>query len=276
MSRKPERVESGPDPPYDEPMLRSHLLALPLLLTGCNAPKEPAPLERPLALRTHWSLPDDWDTMPPFAFEELCLRELPEDVSVPFAPEAGETLRQALDRMDLSSVRAAVLLGRSRHAANASILIRRLEKREVGPKRNSDSGDCVAAASLARFPDPARFAQRLVPLAIGPDAHPDLEVRVECAVTALYAGFTEVIPFLLQVIRIDTYDGHADARDFPITRTSAWPRGRAAEALSLYAGVPLTYRIDGPIALREEEARKLEALLKSALEEDPETQGSTR
>ena len=110
-------------------MVRPHLFLLPLLVTGCAAPEQERPVEKPLALRTHWSLPDDWDTMSPFAFEELCLRELPEDVSVPFAPEAGEALREALDRMDLSSVRAAVLLGRSRHAANASILIRRLQSR---------------------------------------------------------------------------------------------------------------------------------------------------
>jgi hypothetical protein len=70
-----------------------------------------------------------------------------------------------------------------------------------------------------------------------------------------------VIPFLLQVLRIDTYAGLADARDFAVSPTTAWARGRAAEALSAYARVPLTYRFDGSIAHREQEAARLEALL---------------
>ncbi len=249
-----------------------------MCVSACRSPEAEEPIAEPLALRTHWSLPDDWKTLSPFAFEELCLQAFPENASVPFDTDAREVLREALDRMDGSSVRAAVLLGRSRYAANASILIRRLEKRELGPKRTSDAGDSVAAASLARFPDPARFAQRLVPLATGANPHPDLEVRVECAAAALYAGFTEVIPFLLQVLRIDTPDGLDDVRDFVPSHTTAWPRGRAAEALSLYCGVPLTYRIDGPIELREREAQKLEDTIEAArrAEEENSPQGSTR
>ena len=100
-----------------------------------------------------------------------------------------------------------------------------------------------------------------MPLAVGARPHPDLEVRVECAATALSAGFKEVVPFLLQVLRIDTFAGQRDQRDFAVSPTTAWARGRAAEALSAYAGVPLTYRFDGPIAHREEAAAQLEALL---------------
>jgi len=254
------------------------LVLFPFFLSGCRSSRSEEPVAPPLPLRTHWSLPPDWETLSPFAFEELCLHELPEDVSTPFDAQARETLRAALDRMDESSVRAAVLLGRSRHAANASILIRRLEKRAAGPERTSDAGDTIAAASLARFRDPARFAQRLVPLAVGTNPHPDLEVRVECAATALYAGFTEVIPFLLQVLRIGTYAGQTETRDFAVSDATAWARGRAAEALSLFADVPLAYRIDGPIAARESEARKLAEIVEAALstEEDPGDQGSTR
>jgi hypothetical protein len=168
--------------------------------------------------------------------------------------------------MDRSSVRAAVILGRSLYVSNAAIMIRRLERRELGPERSSDCGDTLLATGLARFPDPRRYAQRLVPLAVGPGprAHPDLEVRVECAATALHAGYEEVIPFLLQVLRIDTFAGLADQRDFAVSQTTAWARGRAAEVLSTYAGVPLTYRTDGPIAHREEQAARLAELLLSA------------
>ena len=102
---------------------------------------------------------------------------------------------------------------------------------------------------------------RCLGLLAGALPHPDLEVRVECAATALHAGFGEVIPFLLQVLRINTSAGEADRRDFAVSPTTAWARGRAAEALSAAAGVPLTYRVDGSIAHREEEAAKLEQLL---------------
>lgn len=215
-------------------------------------------------------LPPDWQSSSPESFAAWVTTALPEDRATPIEKYGLRALQKALDEVstplgdgaqDPLAVRAAVILGRSRHTTAASILIRRLEKRVLGPERWSDCGDCVAAAALARFPDPARYAQRLVPLAVGPDPHHDLEVRVECAATALHAGFTQVIPFLLQVLRIDTYAGQADRRDFTVSPTTAWARGRAAEALSACAGVPLTYRFDGPIAQREEEAARLEALL---------------
>jgi hypothetical protein len=215
-------------------------------------------------------LPPDWRTMALDAFEAWALFALPEGRATPFEKESLLDLRAALDegtavladgRLDPLAVRAAVILGRSRYPTSAAILVRRLEKRVLGPERHSDCGDALAAAALARFPDPRRYAPRLVPLAVGPRPHPDLEVRVECAATALAAGFDEVVPFLLQVLRIDTFAGRADARDFTVSPTTAWARGRAAEALSLRAGVPVTYRFDGSIPHREEEARALELRL---------------
>ncbi len=226
-----------------------------------SAPPEEEPLVPPLPVAPTWSLPEGWDTQSPHAFEGFVQRELPAEVVTPFDKVTLRALADALDRMDPSSARAAVLLGRSRYVSSASILIRRLEKRVLGPDRGSDCGDSAAAAALARFPDPARYAQRLVPLATGKSPHPDLEVRVECAATALYAGFEQVIPFLLQVLRIDTWAGAADERDFAVSPTTAWARGRAADALALYAGVPLTYRTDGSIEHRESEAAALARLL---------------
>ena len=203
----------------------------------------------------------DWRSMSPAAFDQWMVDELPGGSARPLDKPDMRALTQALDEADLDSVRAAVILGRTLYPTSAALLIRRLERRVQGPERFSDCGDSVAAAALARFPDPRRYAQRLVPLAVGPHPHPDLEARVECAATALHAGYEEVIPFLLQVLRIDTFAGRADARDFYVSPTTAWARGRAAEALSQYAGVPLAYRFDGPIAAREAEARRLEELL---------------
>lgn len=242
-----------------------------LALAACQAPPRDAEGAGALLPRgPELVLPPDWRTSSPEAFSAWVRAALPEERATPIEKYGLRELQKALDEVsrplgdgaqDPLAVRAAVILGRSRHPPSASILIRRLEKRVLGPERWSDCGDTVAAAALARFPEPARYAQRLVPLAVGTRPHPDLEVRVECAATALHAGFTQVIPFLLQVLRIDTHAGQADRRDFAVSPTTAWARGRAAEALSACAGVPLTYRFDGSIAHREEEAARLEALL---------------
>lgn len=242
-----------------------------LALGGCQSrPEEEEALSLVLPRGPELVLPREWRSLAPRAFEEWVLATLPETLATPIHKASLRELARALEEVsapapgggqDPVAVRAAVILGRSLHPASASVLIRRLERRALGPERWSDAGDCVAAAALARFPNPRRYAQRLVPIAMGKDPHPDLEVRVECAATALHAGFRQVIPFLLQVLRIDTYAGQDDRRDFAVSPTTAWARGRAAEALSAYAGVPLGYRFDGSIAHREEEAAKLEALL---------------
>jgi len=253
--------------------MRVPLGTLPVLLALAACRTGPAPDAGAVALLprgTELVLPADWRSSSLEAFAGWVRSAMPEDRATPIAKNHLRELQKALDEVatplgdgvhDPLAVRAAVILGRSRYPSCASIVIRRLEKRALGPERWSDCGDTVAAAALARFPDPGRYAQRLVPLAVGSRPHPDLEVRVECAATALHAGFREVIPFLLQVLRIDTHAGRSDRRDFAVSPTTAWARGRAAEALSACAGVPLTYRFDGSIAHREEEAAKLEALL---------------
>src|SRR5262245_52102541 len=249
-------------------------LLVVLALAACSGPRRdeddaPSVLPRGPEL----VLPPDWRSSSPAAFAAWVRAALPDDRATPIEKYGLRELQKALYEVstpleggarDPVAVRAAVILGRSRHTTAASVLIRRLERRVVGPERWADCGDTVAAAALARFPEPARYAQRLVPLAVGPDPHPDLEVRVECAATALHAGFAQVIPFLVQVLRIDTYAGKADRRDFDVSSDTTWARGRAAEALSACAGVPLTYRPEGSIAHREEEAARLAELLSSA------------
>lgn len=262
--------------------------ALPsfLALAACLAEPERAPEAAGLPRGTELVLPGDWRVSSPEAFATWVQSALPEASLTPIEKNSLRELQKALDEVvtpmgdgafDPLAVRAAVILGRSRSSPGASLLIRRLEKRALGPERYSDCGDTLAAAALARFPDPARHAQRLVPLAVGSRPHPDLEVRVECAATALHAGFQEVIPFLLQVLRIDTHAGQSDRRDFAVSPTTAWARGRAAEALSTYAGVALTYRPDGSIAHREDEAARLEALLlPGPRAEEPQRPAGTR
>ncbi|MCI0572489.1 MAG: hypothetical protein L0Y66_17175, partial [Myxococcaceae bacterium] len=80
---------------------------------------------------------------------------------------------------------------------------------------------------------------------------------VECACGALAVGRDEPIPFLLQVLRIDTWAGREDERDFIASTTTAWARDRAARALSERAGLPLRYHPDAPIPQREREAQRL-------------------
>lgn len=265
--------------PTSRPLLPRHGSRLALLLAALLAAGLAACRGRPVDEETlslvlprgpELVLPPDWRTLPLAEFEAWLLAALPETLATPLHKASLRELARALEEVstpapgggqDPLAVRAALILGRSLHPASAAVLIRRLERRVLGPERWSDAGDCVAAAALARFPNPQRYAQRLVPLAVGTRPHPDLEVRVECAATALHAGYTAVVPFLLQVLRIDTHAGKDDRRDFAVSPTTAWARGRAAEALSAHAGVPVTYRFDGSIAHREEEAARLEALL---------------
>jgi len=209
-------------------------------------------------------LPVDWDTVEPRAFEELLAESFPPGGIVYFDRAGRLALVEALDRMDAVSVRAALLFAHSRHPKSAGRLLRRLQEREQSPDRGGDAGDIVAAAALPRFPNAAElYRDELRALAVGRKAHPDLEVRVECAVSAMALGDDAPIPFLLQVLRIDTFAGRSGVRDFETDEHTAWARGRAAHALSLRAGVPVDYRTDGSIADREREAARLERLLRT-------------
>jgi len=245
--------------------MRCATLLLALALTACRSgdDREEAAdlqLQSDLPQAEAWELPSDWNSMPPADFEALMQAALPADVVTPLPTPALEELASALELMDQSSVRAAVILGRSRHNASGDVLLRRLQIRALGPNRTSDAGDVVAAAALAQFPAP-RLYWPVVRMADGKNPHPDLEVRVECASTALAAGYDRVIPFLLKVLRIDTWDGEKDERDFARSTQTAWARTRAAQALSARAGVPVSFRADASIPDREREARRLEQLL---------------
>ena len=253
---------------YDGAMRTAALLAL-AGLAACRGTTPAAPVtaaSTPPRLATTsaqgtWSPPADWESSAPSRFEEWLEAELGPGARVQPSPAALADLRRALAGGDASAVRAAVVLGRTGSSQAAALLLARLEERVDTPTREADAGDVVAVAALLRLPRAADLAQRLVDLGVGPRAHPDLEVRVECAGAALSLGRDEPIPFLLEVLRIDTWAGRADERDFMPSPTTAWARDRAARALSRRAGVPLRYHPDAPVQAREREARRLEQRL---------------
>ncbi len=72
---------------------------------------------------------------------------------------------------------------------------------------------------------------------------------------------TNVVPFLLRVLRAETPTQHLDPPDWERVETVTWAKTRAAEALAQHLGVPQGLRPDGPYAHIEEEVRRYEELL---------------
>ena len=202
-------------------------------------------------------LPEGWDTCGARGFTA---RITAWQASAPntIAPDASARLHEALSARDALAVRAVLLLA---HTDGGHMdLIEHLEARVEATARSLDASDIVAAAALmgeSREQIPAR----LTALALPGQPHPDLEVRVECARSALPSGRREVIPFLLTVLRVGTHDEHLDPPDWNASPTQAWVKSRAAEALSREAGVPVEFRPDGSFEHQEQEARRLARLV---------------
>lgn len=240
-----------------------------VLLTACAATRELAQVEdtadptAPAGAQARHAAPARWLEVSPYGFEALAADIGTEDAAQLWTDEALQEFAHALEAQDQSSVRAAVLCGRSRDPRAAEVLIARLEQRVLGPDRNSDAGDVVAAAALADWPEQDGLADRLVALASGDAPHPDLEVRAECAASALRLGApTEsVAPFMLTLLRALTPEEREHPADWPRQRTVAWAKSRAAEALSERAGIPCSFRPDGSFAHQAEETAKLERAL---------------
>ena len=182
-------------------------------------------------------------------------------------PDAALTeLTTALRGLDEGAMRAALLLGHSRDPEAAEVLIARLEERVEGPERDSDGADVVAAATLAAWPSGANCTARLAALSVGETPHPDLEVRVECAGSALARGDESVIPLLLRVLRASTPAQHDDPPDWTPKPTMAWSKSRAATALSWHLGVPVQFLADSSYEDQLAEIARLVALLKAPRE----------
>lgn len=242
------------------PMLRLLCLLFAGLLgacacaTKCPAPAPASTVEPQLARSapsSPLSLPANWRNCGAWDFEQL-VAGLPLG-TWPVEPRAE--LASALAGPGETSVRAALLLA---HGGNdsAEVLLARLEARAPEPERAGDAAEVVAAAALAGFPSDAT-RERLRALACGPEPHPDLEIRVECASVALDLGQRDVAPFLLRVLHAGTPGERDDPIDWSRVEKLAWTKGRAAAALSRAAGLPNRYRADGSWTHQAEEARAL-------------------
>jgi hypothetical protein len=211
--------------------------------------------------RPEVALPADWNSASRADFARSLDGWLPLDAGARLDERALATLARALGAGDETSVRAAVILGRSRDERAAEILLARLETRA---RSSSSAGDVVGAAAFARGLSSADAAARLVELCAGRTPHPVLDVRVECAISSLALGRDGAIPFLLALLR----EGTAQAAQRP-----DWTRldpddprllllqDRAARALSDRAGIECTFRAQGSLASRESEIVRLANLM---------------
>ena len=185
-----------------------------------------------------------WDTSSRLVFEER-VRELQSGPAPEWEQAALEAMTLALNEPGPRATRAAVLLSYGTSAAAAQALLARLEQRHKAPSRALDAGDIVAAAALGRRSLSEAQVQRLLDLVQPGDPHPDLEVRVECAASALLAGAGEAAPFLLRVLRTETPAQAQDPRDWERVTTLAWAKGRASRALAQHTGLKHGFRPDG-------------------------------
>lgn len=252
-------------------MFRSHALVLGAaavcvlpFTVACSS----APVDRPLGeipaggtQRAPSELPADWESSPPSAFEALVSELTAGGSSIVWSPAALASLTRVLDQADGPAVRAAVLLAHCDAQRATEILLERLEQRSPPVSRSLVAGDLVAAAALARRGTQLGVPQRLETLALGPQPHPGLEVRVECARSALLSQREAVVPFLLRVLRAGTPAEQQDPGDWERVETLFWAKSRAAGALSDHAGVAVTFRPDASYEHQIEEAAKLEQLL---------------
>ncbi|MCA8981501.1 MAG: hypothetical protein H6831_07525 [Planctomycetes bacterium] len=247
------------------------LLPLLILLTACQGAGERAHLSEvggpsaPQAQPERHAAPAGWNSCSPYGFEALAAKVPSGDEAFLWKQSALDAFKQALEREDQTSVRAAVLCARSRDPLAGEVLLARLEARRLGPARNSDAGDVVAAAGLAGWHFRADLADRLAALSSGAGPHPDLEVRVECAASALRLGApTEsVAPFLLTVLCALTPGELERPSDWPRQANVAWVKTRAAEVLSERAGLPCRFRPDASFDDQAAEIAKLERALAS-------------
>ncbi|MBL8857559.1 MAG: hypothetical protein JNL28_03510 [Planctomycetes bacterium] len=210
-------------------------------------------------------LPPNWSTLERAAFASALEEWTRDDVLLRFDDADLSALARALQASDESSVRAAVILGNTRDPRAFDRLATRLEAR-VPDNGRSVAGDVVAASACASVLTTRADGARLEALALGPDPHPVLEVRVECALTALYAGRDAGIPFLLDLLR----EGTAGAVRNPNWRRIDWnePRlqrlqDRAARALSARAGIECEYRAGGSPTGRERALVRLAHILQT-------------
>ena len=216
------------------------------------------------------SLPVGWDTVSTRAFERALDAWVapPERVRLPPADLA--TLASTLDRDDPAAMRAALLLARSRDPSAGEALMQHLEKRIAAGEYDErlDAPDVVAAAAFARGVEVENRETRLVTLALGKRPHPDFEVRVECAASALALGRDQVIPFLVHVLRERT-SARVTKPDWTRKNDVDWAQWRASRALAARAGTTALFDPSASMHARLSEAERLEELCRPFVPKAP-------
>jgi len=231
------------------------LLALAALAPGCARSGSAAPTPTPP--RVLLELPPDWKQAGWGRFEQL-LDTWPPGAQV--GASARASLEAGLAGSPVVALRAVLFLARVPDAWSGEALLGRLERRVRAEARPLDGPDVTAAAALAGRGLDLGWPSRLVALADGDEPHPDLDVRTECAASALHAGEPAVIPFLLRVLRAATPAERDDPPDWAPQRTLAWSKSRASRALALYAGTEDRFRPDGSFEHQMSEADRLSEL----------------
>jgi len=263
-------------------MIRPRHAALALLLFGCrsaapapaalqsepaaaNAPQQPPPrVEEPRpAPPSEVELPRGWDSLPLEEFGALLEQAFPAGERRTLAPSAFEELSSALRSDDPLALRALELLARCSDPLAGEILLQRLERRGTAQGELAGAIDISAAAAARGFPEARNAAARLEALALGRKPHPDLEVRVECAASALRLRRERAGAFLISILKHGTRLYAASSGWKPIADMGFCQR-RAAEALCERAGRPCRFRPLQPLDEREADIRALETALAQA------------
>jgi hypothetical protein len=210
-------------------------------------------------------LPDNWSTLDRDGFARALPRWLDGERAYRVDDASLVLLSKSLARGDETSVRAVLVLARTRDPRAGEALLALLESR-AGSGSRALSADVVAAAAFARGAVARDAGVRLETLASGSRPHPDLEVRVECAASALASGRDAVIPFLFDVMREGTTRALEKPDwtriDWRLARME-WIQSRAADALARRARVRCEWRAELGVPAREREVERLEALLHS-------------
>lgn len=216
-----------------------------------------------------WSPIKGWKTCPRIDFENMLAFQLAappasltEDSLASLSSMTAAWLEQTASEPGHAELqmRAVLILAACRTPDADGMLLDLLSARTPIPTRHADAAMVVAAAHLA-LSTVSTAPATLTALACGSNPHPDLEVRTECARSALGHSRTEVIPTLLSITRLGTPLGLARDGDWHTAQLTTWSRNRAAEALAEYAGIPCPYRGDGSIEQREAASLALEAAL---------------
>ncbi|MFT5080035.1 MAG: hypothetical protein ACI84E_000688 [Planctomycetota bacterium] len=226
-----------------------------------------------------WSPADGWMTCPRIEFEAMIAFQLAappssltDDAQAVLLFTPPISLNQVASEPGDAEIqmRIVLILAACRTQDADGILLDMLTARTPIPTRHADAAHVVAAAHLAASAVPSA-PDTLVALATGAYPHPDLEVRTECARSALAHGRIEVVPALLAITRLGTPQGIERDGDWHTGQLTTWARNRAAEALAEYAGIPCPYRGDASIQQREEASLALEAALQGFLPASPAT-----